>query len=58
VPVDGDDMIGRATRWRSRLLDNHCKLHDVVIVLVDPEDTEKDPSPHARSGTEQSPSAR
>lgn len=58
VANDGEDLIARATRCRSRLLDNHWKLHDIVIVLVDPSDTEKDPSPHARSGTEQSPSAR
>ena len=58
VPADGEDLIGRATRCRTRLLDDHWQLHDIVIVLVDPDDTEKRRSPHARSGTEQSPSAR
>lgn len=57
VPVDGEDLAGRAARLRTRLLDDHWKLHDIVIVPMDPQDTEKEPSPHARSGTEQSRSA-
>ena len=58
VPVEGEDLTERTTRCRRRLLEDHWKLHDIVFVLVDPDDTEKEPSPHARSGTEQSPSAR
>jgi cation diffusion facilitator family transporter len=60
VPVDGEDqdLIEHASCCRRELLDKHWKLHDIVIVLVEPDEAERDPSPHDRSGTEQSPSAR
>ena len=57
VPVDGEDLVERANECRTRLLDKHWKLHDIVIVPVE-DDEEEEPSRHDQSGTEQSPSVR
>jgi divalent metal cation (Fe/Co/Zn/Cd) transporter len=60
VAVDGDDLVQRANDARTQLMNDHWKLHDIVIVPVSGDDSEQEgglPSP-ARSGTEPSPSGR
>lgn len=65
VPVDGDDLVQRANDARGQLMNDHWKLHDIVIVPVSEDesaegyDEEGGAASHRdRSGTEQSPSAR
>jgi cation diffusion facilitator family transporter len=65
VPVDGDDLVQRANDARNQLMEEHWKLHDIVIVPVsedDPEpgyDEEGAVASHPdRSGTAPLPSER
>jgi cation diffusion facilitator family transporter len=60
VAVDGDDLVQRANDARTQLMNDHWKLHDIVIVPVSGDDADQEGgllSP-ARSGTEPSPSER
>jgi divalent metal cation (Fe/Co/Zn/Cd) transporter len=60
VPAGGGDLVRRGEDARRRLMHDHWKLHDLVIVFVSGEDGDgegENPSP-ARSGTEPSPSGR
>jgi cation diffusion facilitator family transporter len=40
VPVDGDDLVQRANDARGQLMNDHWKLHDIVIVAVSDDDRE------------------
>jgi divalent metal cation (Fe/Co/Zn/Cd) transporter len=58
VPADGTDVVKEANDARERLMRDHWKLHDIVIVPVSGDAQRGDRrSRHARSGTAPSPSA-
>ena len=65
VPVDGDDLVQRANDAREQLMNDHWKLHDIVIVAVSEDDAEpgydeegRETSHPDRSGTAPLPSER
>jgi divalent metal cation (Fe/Co/Zn/Cd) transporter len=65
VPANGDDLVQRANDARRQLVDDHWKLHDIVIVPVSDDEPEegydqegRQTSHPDRSGTAPSPSER